>query len=69
MIPESRKLTWNDDGFPLNSDEEADLKTRRYLHRSWAQRRDHKKAATEVYSRFIKEGLTKLQSYVATYNK
>lgn len=69
MIPESRKLTWRDEGFPLDSDEEADYNARRYVHRSWAKRRNHKKAATEVYTRFRKEGLTKLQAYVATYNK
>lgn len=69
MIPESRKLTWRDEGFPLDSDEEADDLIRRHLHRSWKSRKDRKKTESEVYTRLKKEGLTHIQAYVAVYNK
>lgn len=69
MIPESRKLTWRDEGFPLDSDEEADERVRRDLHHSWKVRKNRKAAESEVYTRFKKEGLTDIQAYVATYRK
>lgn len=69
MIPESRKLTWRDEGFPLDSDEEADEHIRRHLHELWTFRKNRKKTESEVYTRFKKEGLTDIQAYVATYRK
>jgi hypothetical protein len=69
MIPESRRLIWNDDGYPLDSDEEADARIRRHLHKSWARRKELKKAESEVFSHFKKEGLTYIQAYVAIHKK
>ena len=66
MIPESRRGTWVSEDF-IDSDSDDDV--RRYLHASWKRRTREKKTESKEYTRLKKKGLTKLQAYVAAYNK
>lgn len=67
MIPDSRRATWISKDFPDDSD--SDVPVRRYLHDSWKRRAKKKSYQHQEFSRFQKKGLTKLQSYVAAYDK
>jgi len=69
MIPESRRLIWNDDGYPFEIESDTDERIRRDIHRRWKRAREDKKAQFKEYSRFKKRGLTHLQAYVASHNK
>lgn len=69
MIPESRRLTWNDDGFPFEIESDTDERIRRDIHRRWKRARENKKTQSKEYSRLKERGLTDLQAYVASYNK